>query len=162
MNEEKIKITFEGLFCVLLLVVMTVLMFTEVVARYVFSSSFIWIEELVRYMFIWMTFISASYVTATQSHIRVDAALSIFPKVAHRTIKMIGLLIWLAFSVVITYVGFNYSVTMLQVGGNSPALGIAKGFIYLGIPIGYLLMSSRLLIRIYKELKNPTLQDVGA
>ncbi|WP_342513816.1 TRAP transporter small permease [Sporosarcina sp. FSL K6-1522] len=162
MNEEKVKYTIEGLFCVLLLVVMTVLMFTEVVARYVFASSFIWIEELTRYLFIWLTFISAAYVTATQSHIKVDAALSVFPKKLHLAIKRAGLLIWLVFSIVITYVGFNYSLTMLSVGGNSPSLGIAKGLIYLGIPIGYLLMSIRLVLNLYKDITNPKMKDMEA
>ncbi|MGE7767574.1 TRAP transporter small permease [Peribacillus sp. NPDC096540] len=160
MNEEKVDYSLEGLFCVLLLVIMTVLMFTEVVARYIFGSSFIWIEELTRYLFIWLTFISAAYVTATQSHIKVEVALTIFPKKAQPTIKKIGLLIWLIFSIVITYVGFNYSFTMLDVGGNSPSLGLAKGIVYLGIPIGYLLMSLRLIIQLFKEITNPEVQDI--
>lgn len=160
MDGEKINYTIEGLFCVLLLVIMTVLMFTEVVARYVFGSSFIWIEELSRYMFIWLAFISASYVTATQAHIKVDVALSVFPKTIQPIIKKIGLLIWLAFSIVITYVGFDYSITMLNVGGDSPALGLAKGIIYLGIPIGYLLMAIRLVIHIFKRTSNSDTQHV--
>lgn len=159
MNEEKIHYTIEGLFCVLLLVVMTVLMFVEITARYIFGSSFIWIEELTRYLFIWLTFISAAYVTATQSHIRVDAALSIFPKAALPAIKKIGLLIWLVFAAGITYVGFNYSLTMLDVGGKSPSLGLAKGIVYLGIPIGYLLMTIRLIIRIAKRPSPQTNED---
>ncbi|HJF30458.1 MAG TPA: TRAP transporter small permease [Sporosarcina psychrophila] len=162
MNEEKIKYTIEGIFCVLLLVIMTVLMFTEVVARYVFGSSFIWIEELTRYMFIWLTFISAAFVTATQSHIKVDAALSVFPKRVQPSIKRVGLFFWLVFSIVITYVGFNYSFTMLSVGGNSPSLGLAKGLVYLGIPIGYLLMSIRLIVQLLKEISNPKTKDVEA
>ncbi|QGQ45131.1 TRAP transporter small permease [Metabacillus sediminilitoris] len=152
MNEEKVDLRLEGLFCVLLLAIMTVLMFTEVVARYVFGSSFIWIEELTRYLFIWLTFVSAAYVTATKSHITVDVALSIFPKKVRPIIQKIGLLIWLAFSIVITYVGFEYSFTMLEVGGNSPTLGIAKGFIYLGIPLGYLCMTLRLIVQVFKEI----------
>lgn len=160
MNEEKANYTIEGLFCVLLLIIMTILMFTEVVARYVFGSSFIWVEELTRYLFIWLTFISAAYVTATQAHIKVDAAISLFPKKAQPTIKRIGLLIWLVFSIMITYVGFDYSLTMLDVGGNSPALGLAKGIIYLGIPIGYLLMTIRLVMRLFKEITNPATQDM--
>lgn len=160
MNEEKIHYTIEGLFCVLLLIVMTILMFTEVVARYIFGSSFIWIEELSRYMFIWLAFISAAYVTATQAHIRVDVALSVFPKKIQPIIKKVGLVIWLIFSAVITYVGFDYSITMLNVGGDSPALGLSKGIIYLGIPIGYFLMSVRLVFALFKKISNNDVERV--
>lgn len=162
MNEEKVTYTFEGLFCVFLLIIMTILMFTEIVARYIFGSSFIWIEELTRYLFIWLTFISAAYVTATKSHIKVDVALAIFPKKVQPAIKKIGLLIWLILSIIITYVGFDYSITMLQVGGNSPTLGLAKGIVYLGIPIGYLLMSIRLITQLFKETINQKPQDIEA
>ena len=162
MNEEKVTYTFEGLFCALLLVIMTILMFTEIVARYIFGSSFIWIEELTRYLFIWLTFISAAYVTATKSHIKVDVAIAIFPKKVQPMIKKIGLLIWLILSIIITYVGFDYSITMLQVGGNSPTLGLAKGIVYLGIPIGYLLMSIRLITQLFKETINQKPQDIEA
>lgn len=158
-HEEKVYYRFEGLICVGLLIVMTILMFAEVLARYIFGSSFVWIEELVRYMFIWLTFISAAYVTATQSHIRVDVAISVFPKRVQPVIKKIGLLIWLVFSVAIAYVGFGYAFTMLEVGGNSPSLGIAKGLIYLGIPLGYLLMSLRLIWQLYKELTTKSTLD---
>lgn len=160
MNEEKIHYTIEGLFCALLLVIMTVLMFTEVVARYIFGSSFIWIEELSRYMFIWLAFISAAYVTATQAHIKVDVALSVFPDKIQPIIKKVGLIIWLIFSAVITYVGFDYSITMLQVGGDSPALGLSKGIIYLGIPIGYLLMSIRLIFVLFKKVSSSDIEQI--
>ncbi|MGE7907508.1 TRAP transporter small permease [Peribacillus sp. NPDC094092] len=160
MKEEKTKIAIEGLFCVLLMVVMTALMFVEVVSRYIFGSSFIWVEELTRYLFIWLTFISAAYVTATKSHIKVDAAISLFPKNIQPLIKKIGLLIWLVFSFVITYIGFNYSLSMLEFGGNSPALGLAKGIIYLGIPIGYLIMSIRLIIILFKKNSNSINQEI--
>lgn len=160
MSDKKNHYRIEGLFCVILLVIMTVIMFTEVVARYIFGASFIWIEELTRYLFIWLTFIGAAYVTATQSHIKIDATLALFPKKAQSVVKKIGLFIWLIFSMVITYVGFDYSLTMLQFGGDSPAMGLAKGIIYLGIPLGYLLMSIRLMIQLFRKNTNSVHQDI--
>ncbi|GHH98926.1 TRAP transporter small permease [Neobacillus kokaensis] len=160
MKEEKTNIRIEGLFCVLLMLIMTVLMFTEVVARYIFGTSFIWIEELTRYLFIWLTFISAAYVTATHSHIKVDAAIAIFPKKIQPVILKIGLVIWLVFSIVITFIGFNYSFTMIQYGGDSPGLGLAKGIIYLGIPLGYLAMSVRLIFQMFKKVTNTSNQEI--
>ncbi|MBM7715893.1 TRAP transporter small permease [Siminovitchia sp. FSL H7-0308] len=160
MGDKKDLFRMEGFFCVFLLVIMTVIMFVEVVARYIFGTSFMWIEELTRYLFIWLTFTGAAYVTATQSHIKVDATLALFPKKAQPIVKKIGLFIWLLFSIVITYVGFEYSFTMLEVGGDSPAMGLAKGIVYLGIPLGYLLMSIRLTVQLFRKNMNPTQQDV--
>ncbi len=160
MDKNKSIFAIEGLFCVLLLVIMTVIMFIEVVGRYVFGTSFMWIEELTRYLFIWLTFISAAYVTATQSHIKIEAALGLFPEKIQPVITTIGLVVWLVFSLIITYVGFNYSITMLKVGGNSPAMGLAKGIIYLGIPLGYLLMSIRLAVLLFKARPKLINRDV--
>ena len=45
---------------------------TQVIARYVLQVSVPWAEETARYVFIWMTFLGASYAAKKGIHIRVD------------------------------------------------------------------------------------------
>ena len=48
---------------VFLMVVEVVVVFAQVVTRYVFHSPLAWSEELARYMFIWLVWIGAAYAT---------------------------------------------------------------------------------------------------
>jgi len=58
------------------------LTFTQVVLRYFFNSPQTWAEEVGRYLFIWITFLGAAAAFARDTHIRVDAVMSLFgPKV---------------------------------------------------------------------------------
>lgn len=152
-SNNRIKInSFEGYFCAFLLVAMTLLMTTEVIGRYVFSHSLSWSEELVRFMFIWFIFISASYAAETKSHIYIESFHNMLPKGIRPYVSLIGKLVWGAFSLFIAYIGTIYSFNISNV--DAPALGISMSFIYFGIPAGYLLMSFRVFKESIIDIKN--------
>ena len=65
-------------FCQLLLILMSVIVIGQVFSRYLFNYSFVWAEELVRYLMIWMVMIGAARVQALREHIRID----FFPNLA--------------------------------------------------------------------------------
>ena len=65
---EKMEITT----CILLLAVMSLVVIVQVFSRYLLHYSFVWAEELVRYLMIWMVMIGAALVQATNDHIRID------------------------------------------------------------------------------------------
>ena len=56
----------------------TTAVFTEVILRYVFSSSFVGIEELAAYCAFWMYFAGASYGAYERSHIKAELTHLIF------------------------------------------------------------------------------------
>lgn len=68
---------------------------------------------------------------------------------------LLGGIIWLAFSLFVAYQGVKYALPMIQAGSKSPAMGVPTGIVYLGIPIGYFLMSVRLFVQIIGELRKP-------
>ncbi len=58
--------------CTGLLVAMSLVVLLQVFSRYLFNHAFVWAEELVRYLMIWMVMIGAALVQATNEHIRID------------------------------------------------------------------------------------------
>lgn len=144
----------EAYVSVFLLFTMTVLMTMEIIARYIFQSSFIWAEELTRYLFIWFIFISSSYAITRKAHIRIESVMYLFPKKIRPYLHLIGTIIWFVFSVFLAYMGFDYSMQMLNAGSMSPSLGISMGIVYLGIPIGFVLMAFRLLMITIKDIRD--------
>ena len=72
----------EEFFMIPLIFAMSIIIFIQVVMRYVFQSSLTWSEELARYMFVWLVYFSVSYTARREKHIRIDAAINLYPKKA--------------------------------------------------------------------------------
>ena len=58
--------------CTYLLVMMSFIVVVQVFSRYLFNYSFVWAEELVRYLMIWMVMIGSALVQSKNDHIRID------------------------------------------------------------------------------------------
>lgn len=63
---------FEEVVMVAILVLMTVIMGVQVVARYLFNYSLSWTEEITRYLFVWAGFLSVSYCTVKCISIKIE------------------------------------------------------------------------------------------
>lgn len=65
---------------VVLFLFMMISLFIQVVARYFFSISFAWVEQVARLLFIWITFAGVSLAAGKSMHLRVSIIQTIFPK----------------------------------------------------------------------------------
>lgn len=52
--------------------VFTLLLFLNIVLRYIFHAPFNWAEEIIRYAFIWVTFFGASQCAKLGTHVGID------------------------------------------------------------------------------------------
>lgn len=163
-NQKKTKEPFEAYICVVLFSLIIIVLTMEVVARYVFSSSFRWSEELSRFLFIWLIFISASYAVIKKSHIYIETFFMILPKKVKPYAQLIGNVVWLLFSLFACYLGVDQTLAIFNTSQLSPGMQIPMYFVYVAIPIGYLLMSFRVLQLIVleiKDLRKKTLNEEG-
>ena len=55
-----------------MLLAMSVLAFTGVVTRYFFFYSITWLQEVTRYLMVWMTFLAGALAVSDESHINID------------------------------------------------------------------------------------------
>lgn len=120
--------------CVVLMSVMTLIIFIQVVARYVFQNSLSWSEELARYLFIWLVYLGISYGCLMRKHIKIDAALGLFPKKARKYVVIIGDLFFLAFAVYVAYTGLFYSLNQTRV---SSAMSVPFKYVYISTFFGF-------------------------
>lgn len=139
--------------CVFLMSFMTLLIFVQVVMRYVFNNSLSWSEELARYVFIWLIYIGISYGCKLRKHIKIDAALDLFPKKVRPYVVVIGDILFIVFAVYITITGFTYSMEQIQYDMRSPALKIPYQYIYLSTVAGFGLATIRQIQTIIYRVK---------
>jgi len=144
---------FEKTVCVVLISVMTLLVFLQVIMRYVFHNSLSWSEELARYVFIWLIYLGISYGCKLRKHIKIDAALMLFPKKIRPLVTILGDILFLVFCVYITVTGFNYAMLQAELGKASSALHIPFQYVYSAVWVGFGLATFRQIQTIIFRVK---------
>jgi TRAP-type C4-dicarboxylate transport system permease small subunit len=118
---------------VFMLIVMFILTTVQVVLRYVFNSALSWSEELVRFVFVWATFLGAAIGIKEHIHIGVDAVVNLMPASLRRCVDTLVYLIIFAFGVVMIAAGVP--VVTLTHSQLSPALEVPMSYVYICIPL---------------------------
>lgn len=118
---------------------------TQIVARSVFGSSFVWAEESVRYAIICMVFIGSSVAFRLDAHISIDALHHWVPERVRRILVIIVNLGCLLLALLLIYFGMQLVQLMQGFGQTSPALEVPMYWIYAVIPGSAMLMAYRLV-----------------
>lgn len=137
----------EKLLAIAMLSVILVTMSAQVIARYIFNSPFSWSEELARFAMIWLTFISAAWVTSEGGHIKVDLwGMRVSRQFSRWMDGFIHLLV--AASCIFLMVGGLRFVWYVHPVA-SPSLGIPKSLWYGAVSVGLGLMAVHHLLRLF-------------
>lgn len=126
--------------CVLIALIgaMAVLVFANVVARYLLDFSIIWVEELTRYMMVWVGFLGSGLVLRLGAHVAVDVLQDVLPAPAARVLRAaIVLLLGVTFAAML-WLGVRYAAFAWD--QRTAVLDWSTGAVYLAIPIGAALM----------------------
>lgn len=138
----------EANFGVILLFLMMFIMTFQIVQRFVFNSGNTWSEEISRYMYIWFTLITVSYALLHGAHIKVDAFMKIFPKSVRPIIVVLGLLIIIAYSVVMIIFGIKMVALNKAMGNISLGLRLPMWIVYIITPLCHFLIIVRSIQRL--------------
>lgn len=136
----------EDLLTIGITVLLVVVVFLQVVFRYFFNSPLAWSEELARYVFIWLVYISAAVVLRDDSHMSMDFFVTrmsekfrVFVDIMTKILISIFMIICIVQSITLI------RITLPQI---SPSLSIPMGLIYLALPVSFVLMLLDFLSRI--------------
>ncbi len=142
-----------------LLIFFSFLCFLQVVMRYVFNESLTWSEELSRYAFVWFVYTSAAYAVKYQRHVKFSFLVHLLHRISpiySQLLIIVALFCWIAFLIFVDFYSVQTVVNQFKTGQVSPANQIPMYIVYLGLPIGALLMTYRVtqhIINGFKELK---------
>ncbi len=160
---EKLYNHIEEVLLVLMFFTMVVVIFIQVVMRYVFNSSLSWSDELGRFIFVWLSWMGVSIGQREGEHIKITMLTDKLPfKTAHFVNILADLIV-----IVICAVTAYYTVVLVDTisGAKYVSLHISYVWGYAAIPVGCTLMGLRTCKSMYnsiKEIKNgPTLNNVN-
>lgn len=134
-------ITFEegvaglGLFLMLFQVCM------EIVLRNFFNTSFLWSEEVARYLMIWSVYFGAAAAVGTNGHLRIEMLIDVVPARVRQVLDTLAQLWVLGFSLAITWAGYtlvrdSFASGIVSADSNLP---LQLGWIQLVIPLTFAL-----------------------
>lgn len=126
-------------------VTMVVLVFVQVVLRYVFNTGLHWAEELARYLLIYAGFLGASIATKDRRHIVIDALPRAFSpdSGAVAFLGMISNLISAGFCAFLVWVGWDFAERSMELGRKSTSMELPLWIIQGAIPFACTIMAAR-------------------
>jgi TRAP-type C4-dicarboxylate transport system permease small subunit len=134
--------------------VMTILVFFQVVMRYVFEAPTSWSDEIAVYAMLWSVYLSSAWAVRERAHIRVMNLINLFPGSIATALTVLSDLIWFAFSVFLTWQGILLELSLWEQRFESPALRIDQKWPYLCIAVGFGLMTLRLVQVYYRWIRH--------
>ena len=124
-----------------------------VVERYILRMGSGWPDELARYLCIWAMMIGVGLCVARGAHVGVEAFVRMLPDHFQRPLEFTAHVMCCAFTVCLSYVGFQYFGRLLRSMQLTPTIEFPIAYCYLAIPVGGVLMTIHYLIKIvaFKE-----------
>ena len=147
----------EQYFCAFLMVLMVFCLGSQVFFRFVLNASLTWSEELSRFAFIWLVYMGAVLGAKERIHIRVTAFHRLLPVVARGWVLPVADLLWVAINLTFAWQGALQVGHLMQFSYISPAMQWNMALIYSVVPVGFLLMSVRILEGYWRDWRRGTL-----
>ena len=141
----KIYDSLEAIVLVLALAFSTLLIFVQVIFRYVLNDSITWSEELARYIFIWMIWLGTSVSMKQKEHIRMDMLMNAVHGKGKLVLDLVSGIIMLAFCIFLVKYGWDLVASMMSRGNKSVALRLPMWIVYSSLPFSQLIVALRLI-----------------
>ncbi len=100
--------TMEETAIALMLGLMTLITFSNVVARYVFNSNILWQLEATVFLFAWLVLFGVSYSVKITAHLGVDVIINMLGAHTRRMLGLLSVAICLAFCLLMLKGGWDY------------------------------------------------------
>ena len=141
----------EKLICGTLLVVMSLVIFLQIICRF-FRIPLVWSEELSRFMFIWLIYISVCISTRRESHLCVDILPMVVKGRGKIIVKIISNVLCLCFFAFVVYYGVDVIQKLLTRTQRSAGMHLNMVWPYLGPYTGAAIASLHYIILIIREI----------
>ena len=158
---KKVFTNFEEGACMVLMATMVLALTLQVFMRFVLSSSLAWTEELSRYSFIWSVYMGGVLAVKYSQHVRITAQFLVFPPKVRVAVIVFTDALWVAANFFIAYQSGLALQNAFAFPEVSPTLGIVKGYVEAMLPVCFLLMNLRLVMKYWELIRNHDLMSLA-
>lgn len=136
-------------------ILLVLLIFIDVLGRYIFNTTYIWMIELEIYCFAFIFILGAGYAFKHDKHVRVDVFYSKWSDKGKAWVNLIGGILFLApWCWVVLNVSWPYAVDAWLINERSPQAGGLPALYILkfSIFVGFFLLTLQAIASILKSL----------
>jgi tripartite ATP-independent transporter DctM subunit len=138
-----------------------VILFSGVVARYVFNAPLVWSDELASILFLWLAMLGAVLAFRRDEHMRMTACVGMLSSPARAVLDTFATCAALAFLLLIARPACNFAAEQIAI--TTPALEITDAWRAAALPVGTILMALFAVLRLANTSSLRTLGlSVGA
>ncbi len=155
----------EQYFIVVLTAIMTVLLFLQVLFRFVLNLPLAWVEEISLYAMVWLCYFGSSLAIKKREHLKMEIITNFLNLKAKKVFDMISLLLFFLFATFVLYHVTLLTMDILNRGQVTAVLEIPKWIPYAGVPVAFFLMIIRMIqdfVKTIQELKGMGKEHVNA
>lgn len=132
---------------------MLLLVFSQVITRYCFGFTLSYGEELARYLFVWVVFLSLPLVASYGGHMAIETLTSRCKGAKLKFLNIVADIFSIAFLGIMVWCGIQMVMrTRFQ---TSPAMQLPMSWVYVVIPFGCAVMLLYVIINLVDTLKTP-------
>lgn len=135
------------------LVFASVLLFVNVVLRYVFLMPISWAEEVSLYLMVWIVFVGASVAVRTRGHIAIDLLPLVLSPDNKRRLAVAIAVVMLVFLAVFGWYSGQHTLRVFSSGQVTPVMQAPMWLTYLAMPFGSALMFLRTCQLLWRLLR---------
>lgn len=146
---------FEEGVIVFLISTMTLLVFFEVIMRFVFNTGFMWAQELTLHISAWMVLFGASWGIKKGTHIGVDLLVKNLPRGMRRFVTAIAICCALVYCGLFAYGAWVYMKKMMLINLELEDMPLKRWYAHgLAMVVGFGLIGWRLLMLLLKVVQD--------
>ena len=147
------KIALQRLLVALSGLIITVLIFVQVVSRYVFETAIFGIEEISCYVAVWLYFLGAAVGAEQRGHMSASlVTLVLHGETAQRAIRLLVCALSVLLCGWMTVWAYGLAKWTLQLGMMSTEINVPVGYAQLAIPVGLALMTLYFLFELIETI----------
>ena len=123
---------------------MVVLVTAQVLSRYIAHKSLSYTEEIVRYAFVWITFLGISAAAFRGRHLSLSGTIHVLPGALKKYLKYVRGTAAVLFAGVLIFFGTKVTLLQIKTGQTTAAMGLPMWIIGLAIPVCSLIFVIRI------------------
>lgn len=149
----------EEYICAVCTVVMTLLVFANVLSRYVLHMSLSFSDEITTNLFILLSMMGTAIATKRRAHLGLTILTDAVPAKLRKILLVIGFAIGTVFSAALCYYGIHMVLNQVKLGQVTPTMQWPEWIFGTFIPLGAFFVTIRFAQATIEEAKTPYITD---
>ena len=130
-----------------------IMLFINVILRYVFNTGIHGADEIALICFVWMSWMGISIVELKRGHVRIDMLSQSLHGTTKKVVDILADIVTLAILAFLVIYGLKVCSLFVEKGTVTNIWKVHKYWIYLSVPLGSFMMGIRVIFHILEVIK---------